>query len=141
MATYTETKIKRALISHLMGLTLDPAMEIAFPNASFTQPAAGYLRATFVPNTVNQVTLGDLGKNRFLGLFQVDVFWPENKGYVAPTERAGAIAAHFKRGTVVTLDGTTVRIIRPPSIAQALQSAPYIMIPVTIQYQVDASNP
>lgn len=141
MATYTETQILRGLLDHLAELVLSPAMEVSWPNVAFTPPAEGYLRATHVPNTVNQVTLGDLGKNRHIGLFQIDVFWPQNAGDIAPMERAGAVAAHFKRGTVLTSESAVIRIIRPPSIAQALQSAPYIMIPVTIQYQVDASNP
>lgn len=144
MATYVETKIERALIGHLGALTLTPALPIAFPNSAFDQTTTGkdgYLRATHVPNTVSQITLGDLGKNRFLGIFQIDVMWPKNTGYVTSGEIAGAVAAHFKRGTDIALDGITVRIIKPPRIAQALQSDPFVQIPVMVQYQADADNP
>lgn len=141
MATYVETKILNALLSRLSSLTLSPAMPVAYPNVAFTPSATGYLRATHVPNTANQVTLGASGKNRFEGLLQVDVFWPEDAGLVAPSERAGAVAAHFKRGTDITLDSITVRIVTPPEIRQALQSPPYTQIPVMIRYQADAANP
>ncbi len=142
MATYVETKIERALMYHMSTLVLSPVMSVAYPNADFTPPAAGYLRATHVPNTANQVTMGSNGKNRFLGLLQIDIMWPQNSGgYSAPMERAGAVAAHFKRGTNITLDGVTVRIVRPPETRPMLKSPPYVQVPVMIRYQADAANP
>lgn len=141
MATYAETSIAEALLARLATLTLSPAMPVAYPNVTFTPPAAGYLRATHVPNTANQVTLGTSGKNRHLGIFQVDVFLPINGGISTPMEKAGAVAAHFKRGTTLTRDGISIRIVRPPEIRPALQSAPYLQVPVIIRYQADAANP
>lgn len=141
MADFVETSIAEALFARLATLVLTPAMEIAWPNISFDPPTAGYLRATPVPNLASQVTLGDAGKNRFGGLFQVDVFWPQNDGIRPALERAGAVAAHFKRGTVLTRDGINVRITRPPEVRPHLQSPPYLQVPVMIRYQADAANP
>jgi hypothetical protein len=141
MATYADTSIAEALLAQLATLTLSPAMSVAYPNVNFPPPTAGYLRATHVPNTVNQVTLGTTGKNRFAGIFQVDVFLPINGGISTPMEKAGAVAAHFKRGTTLTKDGISVRIVRPPEIRPAIASAPYLQVPVIIRYQADAANP
>jgi hypothetical protein len=141
MATYVETSIVEALMARLLTLTLSPALPVAWPNLDYTPPAAGYLRATHVPNSTNQVTLGSTGKNRHVGIFQVDVFLPIMTGISTPMERAGAVAAHFKRGTTLTKDGINVRITRPPEVRPALQSLPYIQVPVIIRYQADADNP
>lgn len=141
MATYVETSITEALLAQLATLVLSPVLPIAYPNVTFTPPAAGYLRATPVPNIANQVTLGSSGKNRFEGLFQVDVFLPQNAGISTVLEKAGAVAAHFKRGTTLTRDGINVRITRPPEVRPHLQSPPYVQVPVMIRYQADAANP
>lgn len=141
MATYVETSIVEALMARLLTLTLSPALPVAWPNVEYTPPAAGYLRATHAPNATNQVTLGTSGKNRHIGIFQVDVLLPITTGISTPMEKAGAVAAHFKRGTTLTKDGINVRIVRPPEIRPALQSLPYIQVPVIIRYQADADNP
>lgn len=141
MATGIEANILAALLSHLSGLTLTPAMSLAWPDIDFEPPAQGYLRATLVPNTVEQVTLGTNGKNRHRGLFQVDVFWKRNAGEIVPREKADLVAAQFKRGTVLTSGGLNIRINRPPRVAQTLESGPYTQTPVLISYQVDADNP
>lgn len=141
MATYVETSIVEALMARLATLTLSPALPVAWPNVDYTPPAAGYLRVTHAPNTATQVTLGTEGKNRHIGIFQVDVMLPIIIGISTPMEKAGAVAAHFKRGTVLTKDGISVRITRPPEIRPALQSLPYIQVPVIIRYQADADNP
>lgn len=141
MATGIEASILEGLLARLSSLTLSPAMSVAWPNVDFTPPAAGYLRAQHFPNTTNQVNLGDTGKNRHIGLFQVDVFWPVGTGEIAPKERAALVAAHFKRGTQITQDNLIIRVIQPPTVSGAITGDAFVQIPVFIQYQVDASNP
>lgn len=136
-----EDAIPSALFAHLAALTLSPAMPVAWEDVNFTPPSTGYVRATYHPNTVQQITLGDLGINRFIGLFQVDVFWPQGQGIIQPSQRVAAISAHFKRGTDIAGTGVTVRIIQPPQARPALESAPYVQIPVMIRWQADAANP
>lgn len=142
MATYVETRIYEGLCERLSALTLSPALSIALPGKPFTpDAAAGYLRVTHLPNRAEQVTLGSDGYNQHRGIFQVDVLQPASAGIVVAAEIAGAVAAHFKRGTNITREGALIRVTAPPSIAQALQSAPFIQIPVSIPWAVEALNP
>lgn len=141
MAAYVETKVMEALSAHLGTLALSPAMPIAWSGVDFEPPDDGYLRASHLPNTTQQISLGETGLNRHQGLIQVDVMWPESLGLTEAMERAGAIVAHFKRGTDLTREGVTVRIVRPPSVAPALRAPPFLQVPVTIAYLADAANP
>lgn len=141
MATGIEARITEALHTRLAALTLSPTMSVAWPDIDFTPPAAGYLRPTHVPNTVRQATLGSAGKNRYRGIYQVSVFWQRNAGELVPREKADLVAAHFKRGTVLTNGGLSIRIYAPPVVAQTMQDGAYTHTPVTIRYQVDADNP
>lgn len=141
MATGIESRIFDGLLSHLAGLTLTPAMAVAWPDVSFEPPAQGYLRPSLIPNTVSQVTLGTTGKNRHRGLFQVSVFWKRNAGELVPREKADLVAARFKRGIDIDANGLTIRIYRPPVVAATFEDGAYSHTPVTISYQVDAPNP
>ena len=142
MASYVETQIYEGLCAHLSTLTLSPALPVSLPGKAFTPDATlGYLRVTHLPNRAEQITLGGDGYNQHRGIFQIDVLQPSSAGIVVAAEIAGAVAAHFKRGTNITREGALIRVIAPPSIAQALQSPPYIQIPVSIAWAVEALNP
>ena len=141
MATYIEAKIFEALATKLAALTLSPTMQVAWPNVDFTPPASGYLRATHLPADTRQASLGDAGLNRHIGIFQVDVFLAEGGGETAVKDIAGAVIAHFKRGTVLTTGGIVLKVNEPPTLGPVLKASPYIQAPVTIRYMVDAANP
>jgi hypothetical protein len=140
MATYYGAKIYKVLCDKLLALTLSPTMQIAFQNVPFTPPTGGYLRASHFPNTTNQITLGDTGINRHEGIFQIDVFTPENEGIIKAMEIAGTIEQHFKRGTYINNDGVLVRIMQPPEITTSLKSSPYLQTPISIRWQADTAN-
>lgn len=141
MATGIESKILEAFLSRLSSLSLTPAMEVAWPDKPFDPPEQGYLRATHVPNTVTQVTLGDAGQNRYRGIYQVSVFWKRGATEIVAREKADLVAAHFKRGTTLSNGGLSIRIYTPPVVAQTFEDGPYTQTPVTIRYQVDSANP
>lgn len=141
MASTTDAIILDGLCTHLAGLTLSTPLTVAWPDVDFTPPAAGYVRVTFLPNETMQSELGDAGRNRHMGLFQVSVMWPEGNGSVTPTDLAGEIVAHFKRGTVITHDGLIIHIDRPPYISPRLKDSPYTQYPVTVSYRSDNANP
>lgn len=141
MATGIEATILDALCEHLSSLTLSPALSIAWPNVDFEPDEDGYLRATQLRNTATQISLGNSGKNRHSGIFQVDVFAKQGIGEESPVETASLIAAHFKRGTDITAGSYTVRVNFPPVVGSSVRSDPYLMVPVSIRYIVDTDNP
>lgn len=141
MATGIEAIILDGLLTKLGTLTLTPAMTVAYPGVNFTPQAAGYLRADHFPADTFQSELGDDGRNRLIGNLQVSVFKPTGNGAFPALEAAASIASFFKRGTVITSGTLFIRIIAPPVVGSAIADDPYIQIPVTIRYQVDAPNP
>jgi hypothetical protein len=141
MATTADAIILDGLLEHLSGLTLSTPLTVAYPNVDFSPPSTGYLRATHFPNETTQVTLGDTGQNRHTGFLQVSVMWPNGTGDIIPLDIAGEVIARFKRGTVISKGGLSIRIINPPTISPALQDDPFTQYPITIRYQADAANP
>ena len=125
MASTADAIILDGLCSHLDGLTLSTPLQVAHPDKDFTPPEAGYLKVTHLPNVTTQEELGDAGRNRHMGLFQVSVMWPEGQGGVVPTDIAGEVIAHFKRGTVITQDGVTIHVDKPPYLSPRLKDTPY----------------
>lgn len=141
MATGIEAVILDGLLTRLGTLTLSPVMTVAYPGLNFTPPSAGYLSVQHFPADAFQIELGDTGRNRFIGNLQVSVFKKAGVGLFPAQEAAAAIAAHFKRGLVITSGSILIRIDTPPIVTAAIMDDPYVQIPVTIRYLADASNP
>jgi hypothetical protein len=135
MATTVEAKIAEALFAKLEALVFSPVLPIAWTNKAFTPPADGkWLRASDIPASTEPYSLSGASAE-IIGLLQVDVFWPLNRGLAEPKDIAGAIVAHFRPPTDLFLDdGTRVRTTRA-SIAPHLIDGQNIMLPVTIRYR------
>lgn len=122
-----------------------PALSVAYPNVQFSPPApsqsACWLRATFLPNEVATVGVNFGAKNQHSGLLQVDVFYAQGAGELAPARIAAKIVAQFKRGTVVTKDGFSAQVTRTPSRFEVLKDDPWAFVPVRIPYSFFAANP
>jgi hypothetical protein len=138
MAISTEAKIAEGLFKRLSALT--PALPIAWPNRSFTPPSDGkYLRVSDLPLPTRGMSLTNDGTNEYSGLLQVDVMWPLNDGEQPATEAAGAVIAHFKRGTRMDNGGIRIDCVtayRSP----ALRDDPRWQVPVTVSYRAYAPN-
>ena len=136
-----DANIIQAIATHLDGLTLTPALPIAWPDRDFKPPSiGGYLRLTVLPNRTEAVTIGRHGVDRHRGIAQVDVCWRQGKGSVDPFAVRDAIATHFKRGTWFDYGDTTVRIVEPPSPGPSLKDSAYTIYPLSVRYFADASN-
>lgn len=141
MATYIETKIYEALATKLAALTLSPVVPVIYPNVPSAPPVAGtaYMEASHQPSTVEQINVGDAGRNRHTGLFLINVFAPENQGLSTGMEIAGAVADHFARGVVLTTGGISL-LVTNTRIAAPLKEGAYVQMPVVVSYMVDAAN-
>lgn len=129
MATYFND-LQAALDTRLS--TLAGGYEIAWPNTDFA-PSAGqtFLSPSFLPDQTLQVGLGATGKDETNGIYQIDVVYPAGSGRSTIPD---ALADHFKRGTVLSYNGTTVRI-RSVSIESAITDGAYHFVPVTVSFQ------
>lgn len=139
-ASGIEAGIADALYWRLSQLTLTPAQPIAWPNVEFTA-SGDYLAASLLPAETDVASLGVDGFNRHAGLFQVSAFTTEGAGEIGLRSTASEVAAHFKRGTVITRNDLSVRIFTPPTVGPALPEPGWLSIPVTVRWRCDAQNP
>jgi hypothetical protein len=148
MADAIEVAIEGALLTRLRALTLSPAVTVSLPNVPFTPPTpvtqtSAWLRATFLPAPSMAMGVQYDAANRHSGIFQVDVFYGQGGGELAPARIASTIIQWFPRGSRYSQDSATVEIgigNNIPRRGQMLKDDPWVMIPVSIPY-VAYANP
>ena len=105
----TFSDISSALDSRLN--TLTGSTPVAWQNTVYKPTKTGmYLRPTNLAGATTQAGLGTTGIDQYLGLYQIDIFAPAGKGRNAAEAKADAVANHFKRGTDLLYNSTTVRL-------------------------------
>ena len=121
--------IQAALDTKLKTITGTP---VAFPNVPYT-PQAGktYLRAFYLPAETVQAAMGSIGKDETNGIYQVDVVVPRGSGR---PQLLDTVADLFKRGTVLTYNGVSVRI-RSVSLGPAILEDEWYFVPVSVNFQ------
>lgn len=105
---------------------------VAWPNVPY-EPAAAtvYYRPNFIPGETSQVTLGAAGQDETNAIYQIDVIVPRGTGRPSQLD---TVADHFKRGTVLTYNGTSLRV-RSVSIGPAILEGAWYFVPVSINVQ------
>lgn len=116
--------------------TLASAPPIAWENYVF-EPVADtlYLRETLLPGDVTAAAVGSASQDHTIGIYQVDIFSPLNRGKAAGIAQADAVADHFKRGTILTSNGVNVRL-QNVSRGTSSRDETYWHIPVLIIFEV-----
>lgn len=101
--------ISSALDSRLN--TLTGQSPIAWENTAYIPVKDTlYLRPTILPASTIQAGLGTSGLDKYVGIYQIDIFAPAGKGRGEAEIKADAVADHFKRGTDLSKNGKTVRL-------------------------------
>lgn len=130
-----ESDILDALSARLAALA--PEWPIAWPNLPFA-PATGtpYQRASLMfAEPVSRVRAED--STTWRGIFQVDVFYPENLGDQRALDRAGLVARWFPLALRMTKNATTVKVTATPAVASPVQSPGWRSVPVSVPWRVD----
>ena len=101
--------ISAALDGRLNTMTGLPA--VAWENKKFT-PAAGtiYIRPSLLTGDSVPQTVGNTGRDLNIGVYQIDVFGEAGQGKNEVITMADTIAGHFKHGTQMTYNGSTVEV-------------------------------
>lgn len=134
----SEPDILLALRNRLVAFAQPRSLPIAFTNKNFSAPATGkYLRETFLPNGTLRPEVADDSTPVWQGLYQIDVFWPQNGGETEPLALAAAIADHFSPATRLQGTGVTVRIPSRPSTSPLMVTDTRAMIATTVQWRVE----
>lgn len=105
----TFADISSALDSRLN--TLSGGSPVAWENIVYVPTKSSmYLRPTNLAGATTQAGLGTAGIDEYVGIYQIDVFAPAGTGRSQAESKADAIANHFKRGTDLLYNNTTVRL-------------------------------
>lgn len=143
MAEAVEVAIEYALLNRAQAFATANSLTISLPNVAFTAPEASstakWLRATFIPADTITLGLTPGSTKRHFGLLQLDVFYGQGGGEIAPARIASDIIAYFVMGTQMTKDGFTVTVHRQPFRGQLVKDDPWQMLPVRISYQCYAA--
>lgn len=109
---------------------------ISYPNRPFSKPENNYWFELFFLSTMPfQQELGQTGRNRWQGIFQVNICVPKDVGTKALNARFEKIAETFKRGYIA--DG--IRIL---SVGRTAPHSfdDYYSQPINISYEADLDN-
>ncbi|MFZ3193687.1 MAG: phage tail terminator-like protein [Moraxellaceae bacterium] len=103
--------IDSALTERFLASGVLPQSSVATENEAFTPPAKAkpWARLTNLPAQPSAATLGDGGTDLHLGIFQIDLYFPQGEGKGRSLKMAGRIAEHFKAGAGFTYERQHVR--------------------------------
>jgi len=127
IASLLETRLK----------SLAPTFPTAYENIDFRPTVkVPYQSCFLLPSIPNNSTIG---QTHFieLGLFQINLYYPNGTGAKAGQTKAEAIKAHFKRGVTMQDNDIMLVITDTPRIAPAFTSDVWYVVPVTLNYQAD----
>lgn len=105
------TAVQTALVNKLQTLTGLPPLQ-AENTRNIGKAGQTFVRATLLPAATQQLSVGVNGRDQLSGLFQVDIFIPQDTGVSPANALADQIIAHFPRGTVLTEAGVTTHVQR-----------------------------
>jgi hypothetical protein len=143
----TDTQVENFLIATFEGIgsplltstTVDSKTtytNICYENRAFNRPTDNYwFGLHFIPTLPYQQELGKYGKNRWHGIFQVDICVPKDSGTDAMNDRYNTIVNAFPRGYIT--DG--IRILKVGR-SSARSTDDFCFTPVSISWQADLDN-
>ena len=138
MSTYS-LDISAALDTKLSQFATANSVQVAYENSEFT-PTVGtlYLRATHLPADSLPIGLSFTSALNHLGIYQVDVIAPVDKGKGAAFAMADLLVTAFPRGDL-TYNGVKVRI-KSVSPQPGTRDGAYYIVSVIINYQSITSS-
>jgi len=135
-ATGVQSKILALFLDTLVNGGLNPGLNIAYPGVKFPEEGQvkpdNYLRADIMFNPTRQVAF--TGPQQYRGIFQVDVFWVRDVGYIQPLNYASQVIQLFKEKILFVDDGTKVVVSAEPWAASPIQNVDRVSVPVTIPW-------
>jgi len=94
------------------------------------------IAVTLLPANNVPIEVGSSGKQRAIGIYQIDIRVALTKGKYDMYQILDRLVSIFDRGTTVTYSGTTVRIVNMYP-GPSLREDPHYRMPVTINWLSD----
>lgn len=113
-----------------------PSIDTVWENTSY-EPQGGkpYQQVFMLPGIPENPTSG--GYTREIGVMQISLFYPLDKGSGDADARAKAIKNWFPRAASYTVGGITTIINRTPYIMPGSRDGDRWMVPIRIPYYAD----
>lgn len=136
MSVRPEAIIFDLLNAHLAGLTLSPALPVSWPLVDFTPPADGWWLAANPGRTATaERWMSNEAPAEHLGLMQVTVIAPFGAGHTPSLEVAGAVAAHFAKGTRLAQGAVSLVIYEHPTVVTPYRDDLSLRTPVIARWR------
>lgn len=97
------------------------------------QTGVPFTRGTLLPAKAIPSSVGTTGKDNLSGIFQVDLFVPQDTGTDAVNTLADSVIAHFPRGLIL-VDRTLNLHISRAYCEVGRRIEPFYMLPVIVQW-------
>jgi hypothetical protein len=131
----SEVKATELLFKHLKEMPDYPEDRVAFPNKQFTKPEDQlYLRVVMLPARPADSAINSSSLRRGIGVMQISVYVPENKGIIVPLTMVDKIRDWFK-GRVLMEPGVRVECGGEPAMARAIEEPGWVQLPVSVPYR------
>lgn len=128
------TDISAALDGHLKAFSDTNNVNVAWENKKYKLVTGeSYIRATLLPGNTDPTGYAD-ASDEHVGVYQLDVIAPIDKGKSAYMPMADKIATHFKRGSLISYGDATVNV-QSTSIGKASKSGASMIINIDIRYK------
>ena len=113
-------------LSGLPPLQLENTVNIGKTGVSFS-------RATLLPAAKSQASVGISGQDLIRGIYQVDLFVPQDTGSASVNALADSVVDHFPRGLALA-SGEVVVHINTASRLTGGRMEPFYSVPVQVQW-------
>jgi hypothetical protein len=122
--------LQAALDNHLQTLANLPPLQLE-NTRNIGRTGQSFSRATLLPARPSQLSVGAQGRDLRRGLYQIDLFVPTDDGATTANVMADEVIAHFPRGLVVSLDGTSVVVeMAYREVGQRVET--FYMLPIMV---------
>lgn len=130
----SEWTVHQTLVAAFQALGI-PQAKVAYENQPFTPPADGsmWYGITNLPASRDPLTLGDDGDDRYVGVFQIDIYGPQGEGVKAVLQAASAMTANYSAGTKFTHSGQAV-LVRKSEISQPRRDGVRLVVSVSVYW-------
>lgn len=130
-----EVKIRDALNSVVLSMTLSQTLPVSWPAMKFDIPDDGKFIEVFrLPNDQQSITWG-AKEELSRGVFRIGLHYPPDTGEAEPLALAAEIAAYFPKAAQIFYTGGKVELYDHPSIGAAIEDGQKRIYPISIRYQ------
>lgn len=133
----TTLEIQAALDTQLLTVTGLPVLQTENTRFDGSKNVPAFCRSTLLPaqTTVIGLGAGSAAQTQMQGLYQVDVFYPQDSGTTAARTLADAVVAVFPVGLRL-VEGSSTVTVEVASVMTAYSINKYYCVPVRIQWNV-----